>query len=569
MRRFLNLTVLLVVLAVGSVAFAIWGWSHQAAALELTTSDVLYRAFGSITLLTFYEDASSFNHDWRVEVARWLGLATFSVIGAKAVMLLLSKQLAEIGGRQRSGHLLIVGDHGVARWVAEAAGARRVLTTWITDSVAPEPPVPGVLVVERRWNADVAETFGADRARQCLVAFGDEARLIAAVRDLRQAAPKVPVVMNCADPWFAERMDELENISGVRIVSEAQLALRALHWTHPPFLVAKALGQQRIHAVMLGFGRGGEAAMTDLLLSSLVTYLGKPKLTIIDPRAREIEASLMLRCPDLRGSVDIEVIDPGFSYDSRIVPRAALEAAHADVPITVVYVSLDNDQRSMAAAISMQALVRRAGWTIGPIFTRVSAHGALPDQGVEGEAGQSAGLVSFGSMYDFASGIGLFESDPDALPRQFHEAYRRGAPDHAAASMPWEELREEHRESNRRLVMHLPAKLASSGFDLRQWIDAQRRPGGLDDNGARLFVVPNFAADPQMLEALAELEHERWMMERRLGGWSPGDKRDNNRRIHPDLRPYEDLSEHSKQFDREIIIAAAAALQSSYLERRG
>ena len=172
-------------------------------------------------------------------------------------------------------------------------------------------------------------------------------------------------------------------------------------------------------------------------------------------------------------------------------------------------------------------------------------------------------------MYDFASGIGLFESDPDALPRQFHEAYRRGAPDHAAASMPWEELREEHRESNRRLVMHLPAKLASSGFDLRQWIDAQRRPGGLDDNGARLFVVPNFAADPQMLEALAELEHERWMMERRLGGWSPGNKRDNARRIHPDLRPYEDLSEHSKQFDREIIIAAAAALQSYYLERRG
>jgi hypothetical protein len=300
--------------------------------------------------------------------------------------------------------------------------------------------------------------------------------------------------------------------------------------------------------------------MTDLLLSSLVTFLGKPKLTIIDPRAREIEASLALRCPDLHGSVDIEFIDPGFSYDSRIVPRAALEKAHADVPITVVYVSLDNDQRSMAAAISMQALVRRAGWTIGPIFTRVSAHGALPDQGVEGEAGQSAGLVSFGSMYDFASGIGLFESDPDALPRQFHEAYRRGAPDHAAANMPWEELREEHRESNRRLVMHLPAKLASSGFDLQRWIDTQRHPGAA---GAQLIDIPNFATDPAMLEALAELEHERWMMERRLGGWSPGNKRDNARRIHPDLRPYADLSEHSKQFDREIIIAAGAAMQTS------
>jgi len=569
MRRFLNLTVLLVALATGSIGFAIWGWSVQAGALGLTVSDILYRAFGSITLLTFYEDTASFNGEWRIEIARFLGLATFSVIGLKAVMLLLSRQLAEIGGRQRAGHLLIVGDHSVARWVAEAAGARKVQATWITDSVAPEPPVAGVLVIERRWDAEMAETFGAARARKCLVAFDDEARLIAAVRDLREVAPTVPVVMNCADPWFAERMDEIENISGVRIVSEAQLALRALHWTHPPFLVAKALGQQRIHAVMLGFGRGGEAAMTDLLLSSLVTFLGKPKLTIIDPRAREIEASLALRCPDLGGSVDIEIIDPGFSYDSRIVPRAALEAAHADLPITLVYVSLDNDQRSMAGAISMQALVRRAGWTIGPIFTRVSAHGALPDQGVEGEAGQSAGLVSFGSMYDFAAGIGLFDADSDALPRQFHEAYRRGAPDHASANMPWEELREEHRESNRRLVMHLPAKLASSGFDLRTWIDAQHKPGGLDAEGAQLVVLPNFAAEPHLLEALAELEHERWMMERRLGGWQPGNKRDNVRRIHPDLRPYADLSEHSKQFDREIIIAAAAALQSSYRDRIG
>ncbi|MGL4542942.1 MAG: hypothetical protein ACRCUI_10580, partial [Polymorphobacter sp.] len=188
MRRFLNLTTVLVVLAISSVAFAIWGWSVQADALALTTSDILYRAFGSITLLTFYEDASTFNNEWRVEVARWLGLATFSVIGAKAVMLLLSKQLAEIGGRQRSGHLLIVGDHGVARWVAEAAGGRGVVTTWITDSLAPEPEINGVLVVERRWDAELAETFGAARARQCLVAFADETRLIAAVRDLRQAA---------------------------------------------------------------------------------------------------------------------------------------------------------------------------------------------------------------------------------------------------------------------------------------------------------------------------------------------------------------------------------------------
>jgi hypothetical protein len=441
--------------------------------------------------------------------------------------------------------------------MAEAAGMARVKTTWITDSAAAESPVSGVLVVPRRWNRETAEAFGAAHARKCLVSFIDEARLIAAVRDLRLVSQTVPVVMNCPDPWFAERMDELENISGVRIVSEAQLALRSLHWMHPPFLIARNLGHDRIHAVILGFGRGGEAALSDLLLSSLTTFLGRPRVTIFDPRADEIRASLAMRCPDLGGSVDIEVIDPGFRHDSRIVPREALEVVHAKCPITIAYVCLDTDPRSLAAAISLQALFRREGWTTGPIFTRVSARGALPDQGSVREAGQSAGLVSFGSMYDFAAGIGLFETDPDALPRRFHEAYRRAAPNHAAANLPWEALSEEHRESNRRLVTHLPAKLASAGFDLESWLGDHP---SLAANGRRLDA-PDFAADPELLERLAILEHDRWMMERRLGGWRAGKARDNLRRIHPDLKPFDDLTEHSKQYDREMILAAAAALR--------
>jgi hypothetical protein len=118
-------------------------------------------------------------------------------------------------------------------------------------------------------------------------------------------------------------------------------------------------------------------------------------------------------------------------------------------------------------------------------------------------------------------------------------------------------LSEEHRESNRRLVTHLPAKLASAGFDLENWLTDHP---SLAANGRRLDA-PDFAADPDLLERLAILEHDRWMIERRLGGWRPGPARDNLRRIHPDLKPYDDLTEHSKQYDREIILAAAAALR--------
>src|SRR5205814_1982099 len=57
--------------------------------------------------------------------------------------------------------------------------------------------------------------------------------------------------------------------------------------------------------------------------------------------------------------------------------------------------------------------------------------------------------------------------DPDAAARAVHEGYSRFR---GQAVTPWEQLPEEMRVSNRRVVSHIPAKLASVGFDLEPWL---------------------------------------------------------------------------------------------------
>jgi hypothetical protein len=42
-----------------------------------------------------------------------------------------------------------------------------------------------------------------------------------------------------------------------------------------------------------------------------------------------------------------------------------------------------------------------------------------------------------------------------------------------------------------------------------------------------------------------------WARERIREGWTYGAVRDNDRKKHPDLRPYFDLPEGSKQYDRD------------------
>jgi hypothetical protein len=108
------------------------------------------------------------------------------------------------------------------------------------------------------------------------------------------------------------------------------------------------------------------------------------------------------------------------------------------------------------------------------------------------------------------------------------------------------------RESNRRLMIHLPAKLASAGLDLTDWLGSGLSPGAL--------AIPDLRRDPERLEQLAALEHSRWMAERRLSGWQHGERRDNLRRRHPDLVPYSALPEDSRRFDREIVLATLEAV---------
>lgn len=556
MGRLFNLAFLLPVIVILAFGFAIWGWIAQAEALGLTIFDAFYRAIGSVTLSTPYDQGNKWNNDWRLNLARTLGAIAFIIAATQAFTKLLSYEISSYFGRFRKNHLLVVGDHAVARGIVRAAVARRAKVTWIANSDVPPDAIPGALIVPRAWDRRLGLRYRADRAARSVVAFANEVQQIAAVRDLRAVAPSLPITMNFGDAWFAERMDELENIQGVRFVSQVQLSVRDLHWRQPPFLVAQRMGHARLHALIFGFGRGGEAVMTDLLLCCVAGKLGKPMVTIVDPRAAEIRRSLLQRCPALGDSIDYIVIDPGQTADVRVLPVAELAAAEARAPISLAYVCIDEDARAMALAVSLQAVFRREGWRAGPIFTRLVNGGALPDLPADIDAAGSAGLVGFGATQDFADAIGLFEADTDVMPRLFHDAYRRNAPPNAVANVPWEDLAEELRESNRRLLIHLPAKLATAGVNVASWL-ARTGPELRADGG---LPLPDLGPDPALLEDLAELEHRRWMMERRLSGWQYGPVRDDARRIHPDLKPYDELDDDIRQFDRAMVLAAWAAL---------
>jgi hypothetical protein len=556
MVRLPSTTMLIAIAAGVALVSGAWGWAAQAEALRLTPLDVAFRALGGVLLLWFYPDSDGAFHDWRIELARFATVALFALIATKAVAALLQRQLAERAARRASGHLLVLGDHPLARATAEAASAAGERAVWLTDGTGPAPDLPHVTIVRRPHDAAQLSRLAPADARRALVAFADEVRQLAVARELRRQAPDLPILVNMDDAWLGERLDELEQLRGVRVVSELAEAVRALHWRRPPFEIARALGHQRLHALILGFGEAGEAVLSDLLLSQATSFLGLPRVTIVDPRAEEIRAGLAQRRPELGESAEIDVLDPGQWRDERLLPREALVAAASIAPFTAAWVCLTPDRRALGASLALAALARREVWRMGAVHALVRTPGALPPDtpgDLAAELADPAGprVIPFGTVEDFARSLQLFEPDPERLAAFLHDAYRAAAPADAPGNRPWAELSEEQRDSNRRQLAHLPAKLASIGVDWNAWL-----------RGTPL-VLPDLDARPDLLDRLAELEHARWSVERRLNGWRHGPVRDAARRTHPGLAPWSSAPEEVRMLDRVLVRAALEAFARS------
>ncbi len=58
----------------------------------------------------------------------------------------------------------------------------------------------------------------------------------------------------------------------------------------------------------------------------------------------------------------------------------------------------------------------------------------------------------------------------------------------------------------------------------------------------------------ELTELLARNTHDTWAQERMAQGWTYGPQRDDERKKHPDLVDYEQLTDEEKEFDRRTAI---------------
>lgn len=111
----------------------------------------------------------------------------------------------------------------------------------------------------------------------------------------------------------------------------------------------------------------------------------------------------------------------------------------------------------------------------------------------------------------------------------------------------FDDLPEEIQYSNIDNAAHIPTKLLSIGYKIRA-VKKGFKPFALHLNN-------------EETETMARVEHIRWSWEKRLNGWIYGPVKDDNRKTHPSLIPFEQLTESEKEKDRELVRLIPAFLQ--------
>ena len=290
------------------------------------------------------------------------------------------------------------------------------------------------------------------------------------------------VAVHLQDPATAEPLHPRDAGVDLFAVSETQTVARSIMLRHPPFLLAHRMGASAVHVLIIGFDALGQELARDVILYAACMNLDHPHITVIDEHADLVRRDVLNRHPELPHVCVFEAF-PHLDAARFGGP----EPSRGQPPICASYVCLRDSTKAVAAAIDLREAATREDMIQGPIFTW------LRWGGLTRPPGASAGR--------------------------------------------WERLPEEMRASNRRVMSHIPAKLATLGFDLEPRLatpDEERpRPPPIAP-GAPLF------RDSAERTRLARLEHERWMTDRRLSGWRQGRRRDNARRIHTDFAPFDD-----------------------------
>ena len=467
-------------------------------------------------------------------IARFLAPAATAVATVEAVRLLLSEQLRHWSSAYATRHAIVTGDGPIAVELARRlraeynkvvlvsatpAAAEQVRAHRLLD-VSGDPTDAVTLRAAGLRHADVlyacaelstTNAATALRAREISQAHGRPLSVFAQVRDAEISTA------------LTARRIGVKDDSSFRLdfFSVEDTAARVLLDKHP----LAPDGTRSARVVIVGFGRLGRAVLHE------IARRPHPAGSLLQVSIRGEGTQALRRFLDRF---------PVVGRNCEVTCDDAPQQLRGDEPALTFICLPNNDDALNAGLAAAHAMTTRSGHVVicmsepSPFGAVLGSQRALLDD-AEGR------LTIFEVIEEACVPERIREDLADQLARAIHQAYvknceARGESPRVNPSMKqWEDLPDHLKQANLAQAADIGIKLDTIGCVVVP----------------ESVTNPHFAFSDAEIELLAQLEHQRWMGERKGRGIVYGPVREGNQ--HPDLVDWQYLSESAQNKDRDAI----------------
>jgi hypothetical protein len=542
----------------GMLALGYIGLSKSAISRGETSSplDLIYL---TLQLVMFESGSVPGPVPWQLEIARFALPALAAYTAFQALAVLFREQTKSIRlkfihdhivvcGLSRKGHLL------TQRLLEQGYKVVAIELDERHDLIEPLQAQGAIILKGDATDRTVLRQAAVQRAKYLLAVCDDGTNAEIAVRaqSLIDTHTRDPLtcIIHIVDPRLCDLLREKEiggkAFPGLRLelfnVFErgAQLILEEF----PPFDLQNEKIFEAPHILLIGMGRMGESLLTRIghAWYSKVDNSNNPlSLTVVDLKASEKLRFLEKQYPRLSDCCEIQA----FSLDIH-------SSEFYNIPFLtnrdnqcndIAYVCFDNDPLGLHVGLHLERLMKKSGTSI--VIRMLESHGLGSLLGESGEASSGFhNIHAFNLLDKTCTPELLFGGIHEMLARSVHEDYvrqRKRLNESIKVNstlVPWDQLPERTKDSNRRYADHICIKVEA--------INCYLTP--LKDWDASDFVFTE-----QEVNLMASMEHERWFQEQTLDGWTFGKEKDESRKTHPSLLGWGDLPESEKEKNRDFI----------------
>lgn len=524
-----------------------------------TVSTAVYRAVQMFYWNYFpWDTTAEAKLPWTLEVGRFLApVATLGALVRVGIALSHKRWVAFRVGRLQ-GHTIICGAGRKGGALAAQLEPDGVAVVMIEkqDERAEELSTQGALVIEGDATKEaVLLSAGVRRAARLVIATaGDHDNLTVALTaaHLVGATGKLAIHAHSSNSALCDLYQRNHAIAStvgsgvaVKVFNHFRDVARCTIASFPP-----DAPEGEAHVFLPDLGKLGTALAVEYALVGHFTRDRKVHLYVVGRDADNEVAVFRSRYPNVGECMDLTAVPlaPGGRFSAAV---AAVMAKTGVADQFTVFAGLEDESHAFSHALELVEFTQsRAGVRI--LMPEVA--GSSLRQLVENSAALKARIDFLPGPELTCSAEAIFGEVLDRTARQVHENWlketraqiesARGRGDLEAVRKQeakatyreWDALSEEQKGASRSQADHIAFKLRAVGLNPATASQAEwARVGGED------------------IELMSRMEHARWAAYYWMTGWSYAPTRNDERKEHPDLVPYDELDEPTKDYDRAAV----------------